>query len=218
MRRFSTGAAAFALLAAAVTTGFAQAAPEQGGEVVPMISSSLVVNEVATRGPLGNLDEFIEIRNLSTQSFEPAGQFEVRIYSQDGTLLETVDFPAGTQLAPRGQEGDILVLVHENFAGTIPPNVTQVPLPEEFDIPDLGGVAIYTVPQGNQQGQKIDGVAFSNNVPTTRAREGQAARPMTNLNVDPLLRVASARDVLSTDTDNNRVDFTLHTATPGALN
>ncbi|MEJ2854089.1 MULTISPECIES: lamin tail domain-containing protein [unclassified Saccharothrix] len=213
MRRILTVAAVCAVVAAAVATGFAQAAPEDTEGVTPMVSSSLVVNEVATRGPNGERDEFIEIRNLSTRPISLAEDFEIRIYQANGQY-QTVSFPEGITLEARGQQGDLLLLAGENFSGTAPGWVTQVPLdPKTVDIPDNGGVAIFTA-----TGAKVDGVAFSSAIPTTAAREGQPARPMTNLNVDPLMYVSSARDVLSTDTDQNRVDFDLHVATPGELN
>ncbi|QFZ20243.1 lamin tail domain-containing protein [Saccharothrix syringae] len=213
MRRFLSGAAVTAVLAgAAVTSGIAFASPDTDG-VQPMVSSSLVINEVATRGPNGERDEFIEIRNVSGQSIN-LENFVVRLYGAQNQEVGSITFPAGTELAPKGNTGDLAVLVGPEFSGTVPAEILTVPfnLVGTAGIPDTGGVALYTL-----NNVKVDGVAFSSVV--TQAREGTAARPMTNLPViDPLTYIASARDVLSTDTDNNRADFTLHMATPGELN
>jgi hypothetical protein len=76
-------------------------------------------------------------------------------------------------------------------------------------VPSNGGVALF-----NPFNTKIDGVSFS--VQATTPREGTPALQQTS--AMDALEASSARDILSTDTDNNRVDFALHRRTPGALN
>ncbi len=213
MRRISVLAATIAVVAATAVGGSAVASPGDTDGVQPEVSSSLVVNEVATRGPSGVLDEFIEVSNVSNQSIE-LSNFEIRVYTPANQRLETISFPPGLVLDAKGSVNAMLVLTAPGFSGTVETGVQVVPyvLPGLVGIPDTGGLAIFTI-----AGAKIDGVAFSTAV--TQAREGQAARPQTSVgSLDPLLGIASARDVLSTDSDNNLRDFSLHVRTPGALN
>ncbi|MEV0681441.1 lamin tail domain-containing protein [Actinosynnema sp. NPDC050436] len=213
MRRFLSSAAILAVLTATATTGgIALAAPDSDG-VAPMVSSSLVVNEVATRGPSGQLDEFIEVLNVSNQYIDLAN-FEVRVYSPSNVLLAAIDFLPGMVLEPRGNAGSVVVLTGTQFSGTVDVGALVQPISLTGQgIPDTGGVGVFT-----QAGVRVDGVAFS--VPVTATREGTATRPQTIVppGIDPLLAVSSARDVISTDTDNNQRDFSLHVRTPGALN
>ncbi|WP_018686920.1 lamin tail domain-containing protein [Actinokineospora enzanensis] len=208
MRRILTTATVLAAVAAAVTTAsHASASPEQapGQE---MAAGPILVNEVASRGPNGSLDEFIEIRNVSNAPVD-VSNYVVRVYTATNVVVAPISL-VGIELAPRGNEGDLLTLTGAYFSGTIASGQTlPYMLPNVEGIPDNGGVAIYTL-----AGAKVDGIAFSNSVPA--AREGSPAQSL--LSVPDQLAPASARDILSTDTDNNRNDFTRHVRTPGALN
>ncbi|SDZ20557.1 Lamin Tail Domain [Amycolatopsis xylanica] len=211
MRRFLSGSAAFAMLAIGVATaGVANAQDNSTStEATPLVSSTVVINEVSTRGPNGQLDEFIEIRNVANRPINLSGH-QIRIYSAN-SQVGVISVPAGTVLQPRGNVGQFLVLTGQDFSGTIADesNVLPMFLVGAEGIPSNGGVAIF-----NGTGAKLDGVAFSLTVPA--AREGQPAVPETV--VTEQLEAANARDILSTDTDSNRVDFALHVRTPGALN
>ncbi|MFD8495718.1 lamin tail domain-containing protein [Amycolatopsis sp. NPDC059657] len=211
MRRFLSGSAAFAMLAIGVATaGVANAqGDDTSTEAQPMVSSTVVVNEVSTRGPNGQLDEFIEIRNVANRPVNLSG-YQIRIYSAN-SQVGVISVPAGTVLQPKGNTGQFLVLTGQDFSGTISDEANVLPmfLQGVEGLPSNGGVAIF-----NQTGAKLDGVAFSTTVPA--AREGQPALPETA--VTEQIEAANARDILSTDTDNNRVDFALHARTPGALN
>lgn len=211
MRRLLSGAAVLAFVAmGAVTGGVASAADNHTSTATPRVSSSVVVNEVSTRGPNGVTDEFVEIRNASTRVVDLSG-YTIRIYNAQNTVVDTVLLPAGMVLQPKGNAGQYAVLTGPNFSGTVADqsNVLPFNLTNAEGIPDNGGVAIFT-----PNGAKIDGVAFSATAMTPR--EGQAAQPETV--VTEQLGASSARDILSTDTDNNRADFTLHVRTPGADN
>ncbi|MFC3453046.1 lamin tail domain-containing protein [Amycolatopsis speibonae] len=208
MRRILGASAVFAMLAMGMAGGVANAAGEtEGTEVAPLVSSTVVVNEVSTRGLNGQLDEFIELRNISSQVQDISG-YLVRIYSPSGILTDTVVMPAGTVLQPKGTAGQYVVLVGQNFSGTIADQTNVVPftLAGVDGIPTTGGVTVQ-----NLAGTKLDGVAFSNAV--LPAREGQAASPESA--ATDQLNASNTRNILSTDTDNNRQDFSLQLRSAG---
>nr|WP_042179226.1 lamin tail domain-containing protein [Kibdelosporangium sp. MJ126-NF4]CEL13702.1 hypothetical protein [Kibdelosporangium sp. MJ126-NF4]CTQ99388.1 hypothetical protein [Kibdelosporangium sp. MJ126-NF4] len=204
MRRLLIGAAAMAMAASPALAAAAAADP------TPTASSTVVVNEVSTRGPADVLDEFVEIRNITNQPQDISG-WQIRIYGSNNALIDTVLVPAGTVLQPRDNFGQFLVLQGTNLTAPIEDstNVLLYTPSVPGGVPSSGGVAIF-----NQANLKVDGVSFSTQVSTPR--EGQPAAQQTP--AMDALRPASARDIMSTDTDNNRVDFTLHRSTPGALN
>ncbi|GAA3862318.1 hypothetical protein GCM10022243_30930 [Saccharothrix violaceirubra] len=212
MRRILGGAVVLAAAATMIAAGVTVASADDSQ---PLASSSLVVNEVATSGPNGELDEFVEIVNVSSQTVKLAQNFQVRIYNAQNAQYKTILFPANTVLQPSGSVQSVIVLTGPDFSGTIQRGVQVVPyvLDLPAGIPDDGAVLIST-----NNNARVDGVAFSASVPAI-AREGQPARATANLPVvDPTRYVSAARDVLSTDTDDNMLDFSLHTATPGDLN
>ena len=207
MRRILTAAAALGMLVAA--GGGVASAADEPTDITPAASASVVVNEVSVRGPNGMLDEFIEIRNISNNPVELT-DYQIKVYDQRNVLVNTVIVPEGIVLQPRGNLGQFLLLTSQNFSGTIQDETYVLPIVTTGEgIPNQGGVAIF-----NPSGAKIDGVAFSNVV--TSAREGAPALPET-VSTEPL-GASSARDILSTDTDNNRTDFSLHQRTPGEVN
>ncbi|MBE1495087.1 hypothetical protein H4696_002187 [Amycolatopsis lexingtonensis] len=205
MRRLLAGSAILTALAGLAAGGVAAATEEQ-----PAVSSSVVINEVSTRGPNGATDEFIEIRNVSNRSQDLTG-YTIRVYGPSNAVLDTITLPAGMVLQPKGNPGQFMVLTGQNFSGTISDQTNVVPffLAGPEGIPTNGGIAVFS-----QTGTKVDGVAF--NAAAATPREGQAALPETAATEQ--LAAASARDILSTDTDNNRVDFSLHQRTPGMEN
>jgi hypothetical protein len=212
MRRLLNGAAALAIAALAVTAaGVPSATAAPSNSATPKVSQTVVVNEVATAGPNGPLDEFVELRNISTNPID-LSQWQVRIYSAANQLLSTIEIPEGIVLSPKGNVGQFLVLTGPNFEGTVgdATNVLPLAVPNSAaGIPDNAGIGLF-----NPAGVKVDGVSFSANA--TTPREGAAAVPQSPTTAE--LGASSARDILSTDTDNNRQDFSLHMRTPGALN
>ncbi|MBB5857566.1 lamin tail domain-containing protein [Amycolatopsis umgeniensis] len=208
MRRILGASAVFAMLAIGMAGGVANAAGEsEGTEVAPLVSSTVVVNEVSTRGVNGQLDEFIELRNISSQPQDISG-YLVRIYSPSGILTDTIVMPAGTILQPKFTAGQYAVLVGQNFSGTISDQTNVIPftLAGVDGIPTTGGVTVQ-----NLAGTKLDGVGFSNAV--LPAREGQAATPESA--ATDQLNASNSRNILSTDTDNNRQDFSLQLRSAG---
>ncbi|WP_033260599.1 lamin tail domain-containing protein [Amycolatopsis vancoresmycina] len=205
MRRLLAGSAILTAVAGLCAGGVAAATEEQ-----PAVSSSVVINEVSTRGPNGATDEFIEIRNVSNRAQDLTG-YSIRVYGPGNAVLDTITLPAGMVLQPKGNPGQFVVLTGQNFSGTVSDQTNVVPffLAGAEGIPASGGVAVFS-----QTGTKVDGVAF--NAAASTPREGQAALPETAATEQ--LAAASARDILSTDTDNNRLDFSLHQRTPGMEN
>jgi hypothetical protein len=205
MRRLLIGAAVLAFAASPMAVGSATA-----DEIVPAASSTVVVNEVSTRGPASSLDEFVELRNISNLPQDISG-WQIRIYGPTNMLVDTVIVPEGTVLQPRGNLGQFLVLQGTNMTASIEDstNVLLYTPSTQEGVPSNGGVALF-----NPFNTKIDGVSFS--VQATTPREGTPALQQTS--ATDALEASSARDILSTDTDNNRVDFALHRRTPGALN
>ncbi|MFE0019736.1 lamin tail domain-containing protein [Amycolatopsis sp. NPDC059021] len=211
MRRLLSGSAALAILATTFLGGGAASATEgTSPEAQPTASTTVVINEISTRGQNGLQDQFIELRNVSPRVVDLTG-YVLRVYGPSNNLIDTIALPAGLQLQPRDNLGQYAVLVAKNFSGTIQDQTNVVPfnLMGDQAIPSTGGVALL-----NQTGVKVDGIGFS--MAVTSAREGQPAVPETQATEQK--NVANARDVLSTDTDNNRVDFSLHQRTPGADN
>ncbi|MGW3965122.1 lamin tail domain-containing protein [Amycolatopsis sp. NPDC005003] len=205
MRRLLAGSAILTAVAGLCAGGVAAATEAQ-----PAVSSSVVINEVSTRGPNGATDEFIEIRNISSRAQDLTG-YTIRVYGPGNAVLDTITLPAGMVLQPKGNPGQFVVLTGQNFSGTVSDQTNVVPffLAGAEGIPANGGVAVFS-----QTGTKVDGVAF--NAAASTPREGQAALPETAATEQ--LAAASARDILSTDTDNNRLDFSLHQRTPGMEN
>jgi Lamin Tail Domain len=167
-----------------------------------------VINEVATRGPSGTQDEFIEIMNPNQgQAFDLSG-WQIRIYGANNNLLQVVQIPMGKVLQAFGSGGlqeSFWVVGGTTFTGGFSdqPNAINV------DIPDNGGVALF-----NPGGSKVDGFALSPAV--FSAVEGQSQVPQS-----PLLDQfgpSYARNLLGNDLNNNRVDFQLHIRTPDQPN
>ncbi|MEU8413425.1 lamin tail domain-containing protein [Amycolatopsis japonica] len=208
MRRILGASAVFAMLAMGMAGGVANAAGEtEGTEAAPLVSSTVVINEVSTRGVNGLLDEYIELRNVSNQPQDVSGHV-VRIYSPSNVVVDAIVLPAGTILQPKGNAGQYAVLVGQNFSGNVVDQTYVIPftLTGAEGLPTAGGVSLQ-----NMASSKIDGVAFSNAV--VAPREGQAATPESA--VTDSLNAANTRNILSTDTDNNRQDFSLQLRSPG---
>jgi hypothetical protein len=166
-----------------------------------------VVNEVATRGPAGTMDQFIEIANPSRTTAVDLSGWQLRIYNSSNTLLQVVILPEGTVLQPFGSVADegLFVLSSTGFTG----GPVNQPGAIVVDIPDTGGVALF-----NPGGAKIDGVAFS--PAATTPLEGTPATPQT-VALD-FLAPSSGRSIISQDTNNNAFDFKLMVRSPGQLN
>ena len=203
------GSLALAMSALAALSGSANAdEPDAGIEAI----SPVVIDEVSAIGPNGELDEAIEIVNMTADVVD-LENYVVRIYSSTNQVLQTIPL-SGVTLQPQDNQGSILVLTGVNFSSTVAPGAQVQPIAftGQLGIPVNGGVALFS--SRDQNATKVDGVAMSNGAITPR--EGQPAIAENQRTAQ--LEASNQRNVLSTDTNNNRVDFQLHTRTFGALN
>jgi len=184
----------------------ASAAPPSGAG--PEAFGQPVINEVATRGPAGPLDQFVEIMNPSMANAVDISGWQLRVYSSTNTLTQVIIVPQGTVLQPVGSGlvDQVLWVVSSNeFTG----GLADQPGAITVDIPDNSGVALF-----NPGGAKIDGVAFSSSA--TTALEGTALTPQSAA-LDPLAP-AYGRNIVGADANNNSFDFKLLVRTPDELN
>ncbi|MDT7783480.1 MAG: hypothetical protein QOF58_1899 [Pseudonocardiales bacterium] len=209
MRRLLSGAAALAIASTIAFAGLAAADEPEAPEVTQL--PAVLINEVSTMGPNGQLDEAIEIINTTSEQIELTN-WVVRIYNQRNEVIQTIPLTDVTgqalTLAPMNNVGDTLVLTGAEFSGTTStPNVLPVRFLGSEGIPTLGGVAIFggTSPTAF----KIDGVAFS--APVTAAKEGVHAQPENQRTAQ--LAGSNTRNLLNQDTNNNQRDFSLQERT-----
>lgn len=209
MRRLVIGGLALAMSALAALSGSASAdEPDVNMQAI----SNVVINEVSAIGPNGELDEAIEIRNMTSQQLSLEG-YVVRVYSSTNQVLQTISL-SGITLEPRDNDGDILVLTGVNFSSTVAPgaNILPVAFQGTVGIPTNGGVAIFS--SAAPTAIKLDGVAMSTGAFTPREGTPAVAESETTA----VLEASNARNILSQDTNNNRVDFALHSRTFGERN
>jgi hypothetical protein len=98
-----------------------------------------VINEVATRGPGGPLDQFIEVMNPSRADAVDISGWQVHVFSSTNQLLQIVIIPEGTVLQPVGAglpQPPLWVLASTAFTG----GPVDQPGALVVDIPDNGGV------------------------------------------------------------------------------
>lgn len=182
-----------------------------------MPSTTVMINEIATRGPgdalaappkPAALDEFVELRNVSASS-QPIGGWKLLVVQNlTGATQEVVTIPAGTSLTSGAR---YLIANSLGYTGTAAPNQTYAAV----DIPDDAGVRLV-----NAAGATIDQVGFQA-AAINAATETTPANPQTSA-TDPFnrsnMRLVCGTGAESVDTDNNGVDFLLRTRTPGTAN
>src|SRR5437773_9572212 len=141
MRRVLAGLGIAALAALSLISGpSAGAAPSTDKDTVgPAAFGQPVINEVATRGPGGDLgaafDQFIEIANPSQTTFADISGFQLRVYGCANQLLQTIVVPQGTVLQPFGVgslESSYWVVSSVGYTGglTNQPNAITVDIPD----------------------------------------------------------------------------------------
>jgi uncharacterized protein len=194
----SPGRAALALLSAlalALTLLPGTTASAQDASVEPLLAE-VVVNEVATRGPDGASDEFIELRNVSAAPVDISGWLIQRCNNTGflGTQV-TVDTHV---MAP----GDYFLVGGPTYSGDVAPDATY-----GTGIVDVGGVRLV-----DTAGTLIDGVGFGAN--DNRCTQGGPATGLTS--GQDAEGLASTRDADGTNTGDNATDFSLQPRTPEA--
>ena len=206
MRRVMVGVGIAALALVAFAPASVAAPPPSDPSIQQFASPT--INEVATRGPAGPLDQFVEIANPSRTQAIDISNWQVRIYSSTNMLLQIVIIPEGTVLQPLGSglaSDTFWTLSSASFTGGAVDQVGALAI----DIPDTGGVALF-----NPGGTKVDGVAFSSGAVT--ALEGSPAVPQS-ASLD-FLAPSNGRNLVSQDTNNNLNDFKLLERTPDDFN
>lgn len=156
-------------------------------------STTVVVNQVATRGPNKTRDEFIELRNISVVP-HTIGNWQLVACNPDGSEVLLATIPAGTVMARKGQVGQFFLVANaDGYSAAIPPDLTY----SGVEIQDLGGVRLR-----DHAGARIDGVGFTNGLACT-----ETARALAQVEADDPKALANSRDVASADTDVNQIDF-----------
>ena len=203
MRRLLSGAAALAIASTIAFAGLATAAEEPEAPEVMQLPVVLI-NEVSTMGPNGQLDEAID---TTSQQIDLVN-WVIKIYNQRNEVIQTIPltdvFGESIVLQPANNVGSSLVLTGAEFSGTVStPNLLPVRFQGEDGIPTHGGVAIFG--SAAPTAFKIDGVAFSAAV--TAPKEGVHAQPENMRTAQ--LNGSNTRNLLNQDTNNNQRDFSL---------
>ncbi|MGH8794571.1 MAG: lamin tail domain-containing protein [Stackebrandtia sp.] len=163
-------------------------------------SASLVVNEVAPEGPGGELDEFLELRNLGDRPVNIGGW---RLYAcqAPGPPTLVLTLPAGTVISGIGGPGQYLLLAGEDYRGRDFSGPQTPDLWLDVDIPADGGWRI-----ADMSGKPVDGFGL---------RDGSACTEHTPAAAcDWSDHKSGSRNRELPDGDNNREDFSCRAATP----
>jgi predicted extracellular nuclease len=188
----SRPSAALLSLALVITSLVALPATAQSTDAAPV-----VVNEVATRGPAGATDNFIELRNVSADPVDISGWRIERCTGTGNAALQVT--VADHVLAP----GDHFLAAHPDFSGEATPDVTY-----GTSLADNGGARIV-----DAAGTVVDGVGFST-VDGHACTQGTALAPLTT--TQGTNGLAYTRDADGTNTGDNAADFTRQARTPTA--
>lgn len=100
-----------------VDAGDDAGAMDGGGAPLPCTTAAcpIRISEVATRGPVSALDEFVEIYNPTSSAYSLSG-VELYYYSSSGTASRRVTITGTFSIAPHG----FFLLAAEDFAGATP--------------------------------------------------------------------------------------------------
>lgn len=184
-------------IAAATIPLLASGGPASAAQQSEPLAAPVVVQSVATRGPGGVLHEHIDLRNVTTTSFDISG-WQVKacnpldgVWSTLYTVPGTPGTPTSIVLTPRDDvtNSSTSSWTIVNAASPSPPSGFDDPY--SGDVSDFGGVGIY-----DSSGSLVDSVGFSS-VCSTLPAEPQRS------NTDP----SNSRNRLGTDTNLDRVDF-----------
>ncbi|MFD8500061.1 lamin tail domain-containing protein [Amycolatopsis sp. NPDC059657] len=192
------------LTCCASTTGVAQAGPATGES---RASTTVVINEVSTDGPNGQLDEFVEIRNISSEPQDLRG-LTLRLHQQNCGTTDSIPIPSGIVLAPKGSPGQFLVMMGPNFSGVIVDDTNVAPYFARGQglASPAGAVSLRS-----GIGTPVDAVAWAPSPLGANCRmEGPPARFPVGMP-----GAAMSRDYPSNDTDSNFSDFHIHLRTAG---
>ncbi|MEZ4221481.1 MAG: lamin tail domain-containing protein [Polyangiaceae bacterium] len=159
--------------------------------------TTVLVNEVASTGPNGGFDEFVELFNYGTCTASLNG-WSVK-YSSSSGAAQDVKWTGGAAVSLAG--GAYYVIAGPNFSGT--PNATL----SGSGLGDNGGIALFDAGDN-----RVDSVAYGSVSPTHPYIEGTAFADT------PTSTKSASRTPNAKDTNDNSQDFTRLNRSPGALN
>jgi predicted extracellular nuclease len=99
-------------------------------------TTSLVISEFRTRGPLGGNDEFVEVFNPTAAAVDISG-WKIRGSNASGTIGDRATFPAGTTLGPQCYFLVTNATASTGYSGSVAGNLTYT-----TGITDDGGLAL----------------------------------------------------------------------------
>ena len=189
---------AYSLISCGGDSATTPVAPTTSASEEILSGTGVVINEFRTRGPNGEHDEFIELRNDSPASIDIGGW---HIHASDTagatTLLRTIGATGGTPGEFSGTDaarttlgpGCHYLLVNFNGYRGVADNTYSI------GIPDAGGLAII-----DESGTTIDAVGLS---------VGSAFKEGTPLSAFPGTNSDHSYKRTGNDTNNNANDFSL---------
>jgi DNA/RNA endonuclease G (NUC1) len=165
---------------------------------VQAVSSSVVISEFRTRGPLGGNDELIELYNLTNSAIDIGG-WKINASNSSGTIGTRVTITAGTMIPAHGHFLAVNSTASTGYSGSVPGNQTFT-----TGVTDDGGIAIL-----NASNVIIDQVGMSAG---SAYKEGATPLAQLTTNVDRCHeRKPGAASGSTQDTDVNSADFQLIT-------
>ncbi|GAA3432651.1 lamin tail domain-containing protein [Kutzneria kofuensis] len=152
-------------------------------------SSTFVFDQIATHGPAGAADQYIQIKNLS-QVPQDLGNFKVEFAPSRSQIFEVAAIPPGTILQP----GQVYLMVNPlGYSGpTVDEYFTGFTLPERFSIALLSPSNVI-----------VDSVST---IPTSPIPFGDPA---------PICKGPNAALIRRSNTGDNAVDFYCGPRVPG---
>ena len=182
----AAGIAALSLITGAAT---ASAAPQTAPSVQK--SFTFVIDQVATRGPNGPADQYVQIKNLSQVPQDLSG-FKIAVAPSPSQIFEVATIPQGTILQP----GRVYVIANpQGYSGPVVDQFFTSTVP----LTDRVGVALLS-----PANVAVDSMATIASSPFVM---GAPASPLTSDQPLALVRF--------TNTNNNAVDFHIAPRTPG---
>jgi hypothetical protein len=202
VRRLASVAALTVAMAglSALATSPANAATIEPMQQAP--SSTVLISQVATQGPAGIMDEFIELQNVQATPLDISG-YSVWACTATGQQQILATVPVGTVLQgtnenPNAETGRFYLLANVNYSRAVTPDQSYT-----GDVQRQGGVLLRAAPTpSNPLGARIDSVGFSRFNPCTETAPASAQTGFAD---------QSNIRFFGVDTNVNAFDFTLIT-------
>ncbi|GAA3431734.1 lamin tail domain-containing protein [Kutzneria kofuensis] len=191
MRRSLAALVAAGIAALSLVTGAAAASAAPQSTASVQKSFTFVIDQLATRGPNGAADQYIQIKNLS-QVPQDLSNFRLVVAPSQAQRFTAAVIPQNTVLQP----GQVWVIANpQGYSGPVVDQFFSGIVP----LTDRMGVALLS-----PSNVMVDAVAT---VTTSPFMMGAPASPLTTNQPLALVRFSN--------TDNNAVDFHVAPRTPG---